>query len=556
MDVNIDQLHNDFLFIPLGGAGEIGMNVNLYHYKGKWIMVDLGVGFVGDLMPGVDLMVADITFIARRRKDLLGIIVTHAHEDHCGAIQYLWDELRCPVYTNRFTAAFLKAKLTESKMGNEVTIHEIEPGQPLELDPFTLHFIDLTHSVPEMNAVIIDIGHLKLLHTGDWKFDSDPVVGPVSDYESLKRFGDEGVLAMVCDSTNVFQPGTAGTEGSLIDALSSIVSECKNLVLVTLFASNIARIESVVRAARSHGRKVAVFGRSLWRVINAAKDSGYFEDVEFLSEKEISDIPHEQLLLLCTGCQGESLAAVSRMVDGNHNYIELSSNDAVIFSSRIIPGNEKKIFKLLNKLARMDVKIFTEKTHKVHVSGHPHRDDLRRMYELVRPDVVIPVHGEDMHIKEHAELAKQCGVKHTIRVSNGDLIRISPDVTECIGRVRSGFFGIDGNILQLPDGEVINTRRLMSSGGLIVIILVVNDKGDLLKPPSIYAPGALDRRHDRSLLESMKRLIQDALLSGKKPRLYDRDKVVVNTIKRFCRKEFGKEPLVHVQTERIESRRS
>ncbi|MGN7661339.1 MAG: ribonuclease J [Anaplasma sp.] len=535
-----------FLFLPLGGVGKIGMNVTLYHAHGKWIIVDLGAGFAdGEVMPGVDMVVADISFVKKRSKDLLGIVLTHAHEDHIGAIPYLWSDLRCPVYATRFTAAFLRAKLAQFAMS--VPIEEVDPELKLELGPFTLEFVHMTHSIPEMHAVAVHTDMGSVLHTGDWKLDNDPVVGPVSDTEKLRELGSSGLLAVISDSTNIFTEGSSGSEGSLYENILSIVQSSERRVAVALFASNIARIHTLSRVAEASDRRVVVLGRSLARAIQAARDCGYLDDVaEFVDARQAGGIPDSGILYLCTGCQGEPLAATARLASKSHPLAELGNGDTMIFSSKIIPGNERRIFGVFNKLVRIGVEVVTEFTKGVHVSGHPSRAEVRTLYSLTKPKLCVPVHGEYMHMYEHVKLAKECGVEKCIVSAPGDVI----DLVEGkkVGSVGCGVFGIDGNFLRHPESSVMSARRKMRSAGMVVVTLLMNREHELIREPLVIAPGALDGYEDRVLLSEMARKIGSGLSSAKPRNVkgYVKD-MVFGSLKDILKSK----PLVEVQMEYV-----
>jgi len=385
---------DELVFLPLGGAGEIGMNLNLYGYGGRWLMIDCGISFADETMPGLEVIMPDPTFIEERREDLVGIVVTHAHEDHIGAIQYLWPRFKTTVYATPFTANLLRQKLVETKLETTVPIVEIPMSGKFWIEPFELELITLTHSIPEPNAVVVRTPAGTVLHTGDWKLDPDPLVGPTADEAALRRLGDEGVLALVCDSTNALRPGATGSEAEVRRSLETLVGQCRSRVAVACFASNVARLTSIVAAAEKHDRQVALVGRSLWRIEQAARETGYLEGVpRFLTEEEAGYLPRDKALLICTGSQGEPRSALSRIADDEHAHIVLEAGDAVIFSSRIIPGNERSINRLHNKLAHVGVEILTEEDHFVHVSGHPAQQELQRMYQMVRPKIAVPVHG-------------------------------------------------------------------------------------------------------------------------------------------------------------------
>lgn len=561
MGLSFNQRKHELIFVPLGGAGEIGMNLNLYHYKGKWVIVDCGAGFAEDFMPGVDMIVPDIRFISRIREDLIGIILTHAHEDHLGAVQYLWDELRCPIYTTKFTAAFLKAKLADSGVhfANEIEVNEVPSSGSFKVGPFDIELVQLTHSTPEMNALVLRTEHGNIFHTGDWKFDPDPMIGPAADEERLKAVGEEGILAMVGDSTNVFKSGVSGSEGELRQSLIELIGQCPQMVAVATFASNVARIETIAYAAQAHNRKIVLAGRSLWRIMRAAKESGYLQDIEFLDDRQASKYPRKDLLVLCTGCQGEPLAVTNKLAKGEHPTLKLIPGDTVIFSSKIIPGNDKKIFRLFNKFVKLGIEVITEKDHFVHVSGHPSKDELKRMYELVRPKVAVPVHGELVHMHEHVKLAKQWGVPHAVQVENGDVVRFGPGTPEKIGVVEAGFLGIDGFFLLPPDSPVMRLRRRIQTSGVVMLTLALDSRDKLCTDPVISAPGALDKVEDRELLEEMVIRVREAVdhshaFTGKKHRgkkPTSKTETIENqaraAIRNFFRGEIGKEPVIEVQ---------
>lgn len=548
MAFDLKKHKKELLFLPLGGSGEIGLNMNLYQLDGKWLMVDFGAGFAEEFLPGVDMILPDISFLEQANIKLEGLVLTHAHEDHLGAIVYLWEYFDCPVYATPFTAAFLKEKIADSKLVKKVKIIEVKPNSQFKVGPFEIELVQITHSVPEMNAVIIRTPYGNIFHSGDWKLDPHPLVGEETDQARIKKYGDEGVLAYIGDSTNVFSPGWSGSEGELRKSLIELIGKCPKMVLVSTFASNVARIESIVRAAEACDRKIVLAGRSLWRIVRAAQASGYLLDLKypFLDELHVSDVPREKLLVLATGCQGEPLAAVNKVVNGTHRSIRMKPGDTVLFSSKIIPGNEKRIFRLFNQFVKMGVEILTEKNSFVHVSGHPNRDELKRMYELVRPQIAIPVHGEDTHMHEHAALAKSWGVPNVVQVGNGDVIKLAPGTPEKIDQVISGILAIDGQLLLPPDSPIMKMRRKMKREGIIIVSLVLN-KGDLALPPVLTAPGTLDPREDRELILALQEEIEDVIFqsnnSAKKGRTIERiEQVARSAVRRIIRQEIGKNP--------------
>ncbi|CAK8162346.1 Ribonuclease J [Candidatus Xenohaliotis californiensis] len=550
--LNFNKYDNNLLFLPLGGSGEVGMNVNLYQYKGEWIMVDLGVGFANDYMPGIEVIVPDISFIAKRRKNLKAIILTHAHEDHYGAVPLLWEELRCPIYATKFTAECLRTKLESYGMIKSVPITEIPENGSFKIGEFDLEFVNMTHSIPEMNGLIIKTDEGVVFHTGDWKLDENPVIGNVSNINRLKQIGDNGVLAMICDSTNVMREGHSGSEGSLTEHFHKIISEAKQLVAVALFASNVARIDLISRVAMKLGRKIAISGRSLLRIIGVAQSCGYLQGIEFCDIKSCSGIPRNKLLLLCTGCQGEKLAAMNRIIDGSlDSDITLNEGDCVIFSSKIIPGNEHRIFRLFNKLALRGINLITEYTHDVHVSGHPCKDELKAMYDIIKPNILVPVHGEHIHILEHQKMAENHGIKEVIKLHNGCVLNLSPGKPEVVGQVQIGYFGVDMNMLLHPEEDVMRMRRIMSVAGVVFASVVLSSSMDLIKTPSVIAPGVLDRSKDADIFHKITHEIESSMVKRKPHNTENAIKVIKLAIRAVCRSEINKEPYVYAHIDII-----
>lgn len=481
-------------FLPLGGSGEIGMNLNLYHHAGKWLMVDLGVSFADETTPGIEIILPDTSFIEERLGDLVGILVTHAHEDHLGAIPYLWEDLRVPVWCTPFAASFLKAKLVEKGLQNKVPIHVLPLGGRTHIGPFDIELISLTHSIPEPNAVVIRTPAGTVLHTGDWKLDPDPVIGLLSNETALQNLGREGVTAMVCDSTNALIPGRSGSESEVRDSFMDLFGQYKDTrIAVTCFASNVARLHSITQAAHAHDRQVALVGRSLWRINDAARENGYLTDLPpFLTEKEAGFLPREKVLLICTGSQGEARAALSRMATGEHPDVTLERGDVVIFSAREIPGNEKSIGKIQNGLLRRGIKIITADDAFVHVSGHPAREELVQMYQWVRPKVAIPVHGEGRHLAAHAELARDCQVPEVLVPEDGGAIRLAPGPAALVGHVHAGRLCIDGKRIVPMNNHALRGRTRMAQSGAVVVTLVMTPRGDLLADPKVSIMGLLE----------------------------------------------------------------
>lgn len=559
MSINFKAYKDKLLFLPLGGSNEIGINVNLYHFEGKWIMIDCGSGFADDYLPGVDMVVADLSFIEAYKKDLLGIVLTHAHEDHLGAIQYLWNELECPVYATKFTKCFLKAKLAEYSFASDIKLIEVDPNKILELGPFSIEMIGLTHSAPEMQALMIRTKAGNVLHTGDWKFDPNPIVGDSSDEAALKACGDEGVLALVCDSTNVFNKGFSGSEGDVRESLVEIIAGCPKMVVVTTFASNLARLDTLIHAGQKTGRKVCLTGRSLHRMFAAAQESGYLNDIApLVDERSIGKHKREDLLVIATGCQGEDMAATSKMATGTHHSIKLAPKDTVIFSSKIIPGNEKKIFKLFNVFVKKGVEVITERDHFVHVSGHPAIEELKKMYELVRPQICIPVHGEPVHIHEHAKLARANGIKQAIEVENGSVVLLQKEEgAKIIDVVKNGYLAVDGNYLLPDDSQIFRMRRRMREDGIAVASVVVDSKLRLVCSPMVELPGLLDPIEDSDFISEIKQGIIDAVADQRKQSKsgLTTDQIescVAKTLRRMIKHEINKSPNIIVNLEEIE----
>jgi len=507
----------ELLFCALGGAGEIGMNLNLYGHAGKWLMVDLGVTFGDDRTPGIEVIMPDIHFIEERRRDLVGLVLTHGHEDHIGAVPYLWPRLRCPIYATPFTAALVRNKLREVEGGDEADITEIPMSGRFRLKPFELELVTLTHSIPEPNAVVIRTPAGTLLHTGDWKLDPDPLVGEVTDEAALRRLGEEGILAMICDSTNALVHGESGSEATVRDSLDELVGKLPQRIAVACFASNVARVESIARIAARHDRQVALVGRSLWRIAEAARDNGYMKDLApFITEHDVGYLPREKALLICTGSQGEPRSALARIAREEHPNVSLEKGDTVVFSSRIIPGNEHSIGELQNKLVKLGVEVVTERDHFVHVSGHPARDELVAMYQWVRPKIAIPVHGEARHLAAHARLAESCQVSQALVIENGDIVRLAPGPAEVVDQAPTGRLGLDGTTLIPLDGSVMRARHRAVWSGAAVATLVLDKAGRLKADPQVTVQGLLDPELDAADIDDVAAAVRAAVaaLSG------------------------------------------
>ncbi|WP_426267748.1 ribonuclease J [Sphingomonas sp. LHG3443-2] len=480
---------NELLFLALGGSGEIGMNVNLYGTNGKWLMVDCGMTFGDTDYPGIDLILPDLEFIEKRRKDLVGLVLTHGHEDHIGAIPYLAADLGVPLYATPFTAGLIAHKLEEEGLSGQVKVRLIHPGDVLDLGPFRVTPVPLAHSIPEANGLLIETPHGRVFHTGDWKLDPTPVLGNPTSPEKLRAIGDLGVDVMVCDSTNAFTDKASGSEAEVFDGLLKAVEESPGRVLVTTFASNAARLHTIGKVAEATGRQVAVAGRSIERYLQVARATGYLTDFpDTVRYDEAMRLPRRELLIVATGGQGEPRAALGRIAAGSHE-IKLGEMDTVIFSSRQIPGNERAVGRVMNQLAVLGVRTITERQAHVHVSGHPGRPELQQMYDWIRPKLLVPVHGERRHLLEQARLGIESGVPGSLIQENGDLIRLAPGEPKKIGEERVGRLVLDGDVILPADGATINERRRISFQGVIAVSIVLRSNGSLAADPVVRAVG-------------------------------------------------------------------
>jgi ribonuclease J len=538
----------ELVFLPLGGSGEIGMNFNAYGYgpphNRKWIIVDCGVLFGREASaPGVDVIMPDISWLAAQRHNVLGIIATHAHEDHIGAIALAWPMLRCPIYATPFTARLIEGKLEEAGLSTKVT--QVPVGGRLALGPFALDFIAITHSILEPNVLAIRTALGTVVHTGDWKIDPDPLLGLATDAAALSKLGDEGVLALVCDSTNALVPGASGSEAEVRESLTGLIGGLKGRVAVTAFASNVARLETVAKAAKAHGRSLALVGRAMHKIVAAARDSGYLADCPpIVADAEAAERPPAEVLYLCTGSQGEPRAALARIAEDSHPSVHLAAGDAVVFSSRVIPGNELAIHDLQNKLAARGVEVLTAEDHLVHVSGHPAREELEQMYRWTRPLVAIPVHGEMRHMAEHARLARALQVPQALVPENGQLFRLAPGRAALIDEVPAGRVHLDGRVLISESEGLARSRRALAFAGLIVITLVLDGKGRPAAAPAILLEGA-----PAPVEEAVRNAIEDMLKRHDPKR--DSIEELRQAIRRAARKAafeaWGKKPVTRVE---------
>ncbi|MGF1591952.1 MAG: ribonuclease J [Kiloniellaceae bacterium] len=551
-----DLGNEDLYFVPLGGTGEIGMNLNLYGHDGAWLMVDLGITFGDARLPGIDVEMPDPAFIVERREQLAGLILTHAHEDHLGAVPYLWEQLRCPVYATKFTAALLRRKLAEVGLLDEVPLTEVPLSGTFSVGPFEIELITLTHSIPEPNAVVIRTAAGTVLHTGDWKLDPTPLVGDSYDEQRLKALADENVLAMVGDSTNAMVWSPAGSEAEVREQMLKVVGSLKQRVAVACFASNVARLETMIRVAEDCGRRVCLLGRSMHRIVDCAREAGYLTGHRpFVAEEEVDYLPRDEVLLLCTGSQGEPRAALWRIARGDYNGVSLDRGDAVIFSSRVIPGNEMTIFELQNALAEAGVQVITDHDHDIHVSGHPGRDELVQMYQWVRPRVAVPVHGEARHLAAHAEIAKECQVPQQVVGRNGAVIRLAPGEATIVDEVPSGRLVFDGRRLLSRESPVLKGRQKLMFNGAVAVSLVLDERGALDGEPEISTVGLYEPEEEDENFDELASAVEQAVRRlGKRERKDDEavEEAARLAIRRIVNRLLGKKPMVMVHVIRFE----
>ena len=536
---------DELLFLALGGSGEIGMNVNLYGCQGKWVMVDLGMTFGDPTYPGIELILPDLTFIEERRKDLLGIVLTHGHEDHIGAIPYLAADLGVPLYATPFTAGLIRLKLEEEGLTKEVKLHVIENEGSFNLGPFGFRYVPLAHSIPEGNALLIDTPYGKIFHTGDWKLDERPLLGEPSTPAELSAIGDEGILAMVCDSTNVFNDEASGSEGDVREGLMQTIAGAKGRVLVTTFASNAARVQTLGEVATATGRKVCVAGRSLDRIIGMAKASGYLKDFPpTVDWDDAMALPRDEVMIIATGGQGEARAALARVAFDSHP-IKLAEGDLVVFSSKQIPGNEIAIGRIQNALAMSGVLMVTDRQAEVHVSGHPGRPELEAMYRWIRPEILLPVHGERRHMAEQARLALASGIRHAPVQSNGDLLRLAPGAPEIIGKQDTGRLVLDGDVILPADGATINERRKLGLHGQISVAVAIDRKGKMIGKPTLRTQGVPVEEDKAAFLAEASNDAAAVIAKGSSEDDAVRERIRL-AVRRTATRWTGKKPIVDV----------
>ncbi len=533
---------NQFWFLPLGGSGEIGMNLNLYGYNKQWLMVDLGVTFSDRF--GIDIISPDPSFIVKHKDLLKGIVLTHAHEDHLGAVPYLWQRLQSPVYATPFTAKILKGKLAEFSFGKDVPIIEIPLEGRFKVGDFELEYVTLTHSIPEPNAILVSTPLGKVFHTGDWKIDPTPLVGEPTNKKRLKEIGKDNVLAMVCDSTNVFTEGVSGSEDHVRTELMEVVGRyTRTRIAVCCFASNIARIQTIMMAAKHYGRKVCLLGRSMQKMVDAAQAVGYLKDLpDIVDDKTAMSLPRDKVLMIMTGSQGEPRSALTRIAFRQHPTIFLDEGDVVLFSSRVIPGNEKAITALQNALALRDITTITSHEEDIHVSGHPSRDELKQMYEWVKPQTLIPVHGEHKHLKEHGKFGKECGIKNIVVPKNGTLIDLlNPHI---IDEVPVGRLGYDGKRMIPLDGLIVKDRVNASINGVVSVAIVYDQKGNLKGQARIMLKGITQEGDEtKNALIGIQRIVQQTSQSLKN-KWSDLDHQLFRNIRGYFKTQLNKKPVV------------
>ena len=551
-------MKDELLFCPLGGSGEIGMNMNLFAYgkpgEHKWIMVDIGVTFADDTIPGVDLIYPDPGFIVDKKEDLLGIILTHAHEDHIGAIALLWPQLKCKIFATPFTAVLIKEKFKEKNIDITNHLKIVQLNGTVNLEPFKIEYITLTHSILEPNGLRIETPAGIILHTGDWKIDPEPLIGEKTNSNRLKEVGKEGVLAMICDSTNVFSMGKAGSELDVRKSLLNIMGSLKKRIVMASFASNVARMETAFYCAEKTGRQISLVGRSMHRIFKAARQCGYLKNViEPIDAREAKKISREKIVYLCTGSQGEPMAALMRIASYTHPDVFIEKDDTVIFSSKIIPGNEKKLFKLQNQLVKDGIEVISEESEFVHVSGHPNRDNLREMYDWVKPNCVIPVHGEHRHMIEHMKFAHEMKVPHPVQVQNGDIVKLFPGKPHVFDKAPSGRLYLDGNMSVDEDSQSIKDRKNLSANGYMEVTILISQKGNIHKRPVLTFRGIPVYDVDEfiyGLEEAIEGTIKTFSLGNKKQE-YNLIDALKITCKKYTKEMTGKKPFTNINLVKI-----
>jgi ribonuclease J len=537
--------NNELLFCALGGSGEIGMNVNLYGHAGKWVMVDCGVTFADAGFPGIDVILPDLRFIEEQIDNLVGLVLTHGHEDHIGALPYLAEDLGVPLYATPFTAGLIRGKLEEERIDDRVKIKLVEAGRAFDVGPFKFTMVPLAHSIPEANGLVIETKAARVFHTGDWKLDTTPLIGKPATPEELRAIGDKGIDVLVCDSTNVFNAEASGSEADVRRGISQTVAKAKGRVLVTSFASNAARIATLGKVAEETGRKLAVAGRSLDRIIRVAQATGYLKDLPNLIDVETAmRLPRNKVLVIATGGQGEARAALARVAEGTHP-IKLDEGDTVIFSSKQIPGNEVAIGRIQNQLAAKGVEMVTEKQAHVHVSGHPGRPELKSMYEWMRPKALIPVHGEMRHLKEQARFGLSNGIARALVQTDGDIVRLAPNGPEKVGNAPVGRLVLDGDVILPSNGSTINERRRIAVNGQISVGIAVDRNGRAGGTPDVRVQGVPVEEEREAFLEDAVAAVSEAMRGSPRDREKLREQVRL-AVRRVATRWTGKKPVIDV----------
>jgi ribonuclease J len=547
---------DELVFLPLGGLGEIGMNAALYGFgppeRRKWILVDCGMGFGGEEnLPGIDLVYPDLRFIEEERDDLLGIFITHAHEDHIGALVELWPRLQVPVYATRFAVGLLETRRLSEPGAPKVDLREVVPRQRLQVGPFDVEYVPVAHSIPESNALAIRTPSGLVVHTGDWKLDPTPYLGSLTSEEDFRALGEEGVLALVCDSTNVVRDGVSPSESDVAHELAKLIREAPHRVAITTFASNVARMRSVADAAKECGREVVVVGRAMDRVVDVARECGFLDDVaDFRRPDAFGYLPRDKVVALLTGSQGEPRAALARIAANEHPEIALSKGDRVIFSSRAIPGNEKAVGTIINNLINQGIEVITDRSNLVHVSGHPRKDELKHMYAWTRPRIAIPAHGEPLHLDEHAKFARAQGVREVVRAKNGTMVRLAPGPAEIIDEVPVGRLYRDGDIVVDSSDRAVPERRKLAFAGVVSVAIAIDGRGEIAGDPIVDTMGLPARsRKGEALADLIAEVVGDTLDGLSKARRRDPE-AVENAVERAVRNTvnqvWGKKPACHI----------
>ena len=559
MTLDFKMAPDAIYFVPLGGCGFFGANMTLYGYQGQWIMVDCGMGFADETMPGVDVLLPDPSFAVSLGENLLGIVLTHGHEDHIGAIRDLWPRLKKPLYATKFTAGRIAMALSEQSWGPQARINEVPQQGKVELGPFSIQYIRMAHSIPEANSLAITVKEVgTILHTGDWKLDADPVEGYVTDEKALIALGDAGVLAVIGDSTNAMVPGHSGSERTVQKNLIELFGEFKDKIAISCFSTNVSRLRSIYEAAEANKRRVCLVGRSLWKTDEVARKSGYLKDVKpFIDEDEASGLSESKIVYVCTGSQGEPRSALARISSEDHPRVRLRADDVIVFSSRAIPGNERAIDRVKNRFYAAGVNVITDRDAPIHVSGHPYREELKHLYRWTRPAIVIPVHGEQMQLEKHAALARECGVGQTIIPTNGKIIEIAKEgIASYMGEVKCGILAVEGGRIVAVDHEAILTRKRMMFNGSAIVTVVIDENGKLMADPKVTALGLLDENSelDAQYIQDVVKEIKNVIKNLPKDQRGDDEalsELIRVTTRRFFNERFDRKPQTRVHLVRI-----